>query len=119
MKILNLLEDFAANDDQPMEPDYVLRGVNVFDKDDDVLDASFAFTNRNNGVTYAVDVLVNLETHAYKVNQIDVKDGKMTHDGDAEDAKIVDKYIKDNFAILMQEFENDDVDTPLNKPRPV
>lgn len=121
MKILKLLEAFPAATDeyQPMPPDYVLRGVNVFDEDDGVLDASFSFTNKNNGVTYAVDVLVNLETHAYKVNQIDVKDGKMTHDGDAEDAKVVDKYIKDNFAQLMQEFSNDNVDTPLNKPRPI
>lgn len=103
MKIFDLLEGLTSGSN----PQLVLTGEpSVFNSNDNEIDGSFAIRDQSNGVVYAVDVVVNLQTGQYKITDIDVQDHGKTYDGDQEDAQLVKQYIDSNLENLVHAFQN-------------
>jgi len=117
MKILQLLESVMDFD---TDTQYKLTGVNAFSEENGMIDGSFSFV-QDNGVVYAVDIMVNPKTRGFKFGDIDIQDHGTTHDGNPDDLKIAIRFFKDNFqeivAQLKQDLEeNSDGQKPFNRP---
>lgn len=118
MKILQLLESvMGLNDDTPQ---YKLSNVNAFSEVDGMIDGSFSFV-QDNGVVYAVDIMVNPKTRGFKLGSIDVQDHGRTYAGDHEDIKTVMRFFKDHFADIVTQLQQDlednvDGNKPFNMP---